>query len=186
MKENLDLIWTFIRIGASTFGGGYAMVPVLDRELIRGKGWTTMDEIMDYYTIAQVTPGLIAINVSTFIGYRRKGIPGGILATAGFVIPGITLMTIISIFISRFADYEVVQHAFAGIRVAGGALILDTILRLVKGFYKDYKSLVIFILAFAFSAILGQSPVYIILGASILGWLLYRPKKQREKSGGQG
>ena len=175
MKDYIDLFWTFIKIGASTFGGGFALVPVLDRELIRGKGWITMDEVMDYYTIAQVTPGLIAINVSTFVGYKRKGVFGGIAATIGFVIPGITLMTIISIFIGRFTGYKIVQHAFAGIRIAVGALILDTMLKLVKGFYKDLKSIAIFVLAFALSALLGQSPVYIILGAGLLGWLVYKP-----------
>ena len=184
MKDYLELIWTFIKIGALTFGGGYAMVPVLERELIRGKGWTTMDEIMDYYTIAQVTPGLIAINVSTFIGYKRKGLPGGITATIGFILPGVILMTIISVFISRFAEYAAVQHIFAGIRVAVGALILNTILRLIKGFFADFKSVAIFAAAFALSALLKQSPVYIILGAGLLGWLLYKPKNPKENSGG--
>jgi chromate transporter len=177
MKEYLDLIWTFIKIGATTFGGGYAMVPVLDRELIRGKGWITMEEVMDYYTIAQITPGIVAVNVSTFVGYKRKGFPGGVIATAGFILPGITLMIIISLFISRFAEYPVVQHAFAGIRVAVGALIVNTVLKLVQGFFKDLKSVAIFVMAFALSALLGTSPVYVILGAGLLGWLLYRPKK---------
>ncbi|MCL1927644.1 MAG: chromate transporter [Treponema sp.] len=184
MKEYLELIWTFIRIGAVTFGGGYAIVPVLEKELIHGKCWITMDEVMDYYTIAQITPGLIAINISTFIGYKRKGLPGGIAATIGFIIPGVTLMTIISVFIGRFAEFETVQHAFAGIRVAVGALILNTILRLIKGFFNDSKSIAIFIIAFALSAILGQSPVFIILGAGFLGWLLYMPKKQKEQDNG--
>ncbi|MCL1812456.1 MAG: chromate transporter [Treponema sp.] len=184
MKEYLDLFWTFIRIGAVTFGGGYAMVPVLERELIRGKGWITMDDVLDYYTIAQVTPGLIAINVSTFVGYKRKGLPGGIAATIGFIIPGVTLMTIISVFISRFAEFETVQHVFAGIRVAVGALILNTIFRMIKGFFKDIKSVAIFAVAFALSALMGQSPVYIILGAGFLGWLLYMPKNHKEQSNG--
>ena len=177
MKEYLDLVWTFIKIGASTFGGGYAMVPVLDRELIRGKGWITMDEVMDYYTVAQVTPGIIAVNISTFVGYKRKGLAGGVIATLGFILPGVILMTIVSLFISRFAEYSVVQHAFAGIRVAVGALIVDTVLRLVKGFYKNAKSVAIFIIVFALSALLGTSPMYVILGAGLLGWLLYRPKQ---------
>ena len=183
MKEYFELIWTFIKIGVSAFGGGYAMVPILDRELIRGKGWITMDEVMEYYTVAQITPGIIAVNVSTFVGYKRKGIIGGIAATLGFILPGVTLMTIVSLFISRFAEYPVVQHAFAGIRVAVGALIVETVIRLVKGFYKDAKSLAIFILVFALSAILGASPMYVILGAGLLGWLLYRPKKSSGKDG---
>jgi chromate transporter len=196
MNEYLDLFWTFLKIGASTFGGGYAMIPVLDRELIRGKGWITMDEVMDYYTIAQITPGIVAVNVSTFVGYKRKGIPGGILATAGFILPGVTLMAIISLFISRFAGFPAVQHAFTGIRVAVGALILNTIVKLVKGFFRGDASsgavrarimsaisVVIFIAAFAISALLDISPVYVVLGAGLLGWLLFRKPQSLKNSG---
>jgi len=179
MKEYLDLIWTFIKIGASTFGGGYAMIPVLDRELIRGKGWITMEEVMDYYTIAQVTPGIVAVNVSTFVGYKRKGIPGGTIATLSFILPGVTFMTIISLFISRFAEYPAVLHAFAGIRVAVGALIVNTVIKLIKGFFNNGKSVIIFIAAFAFSALRIASPVYVVLGAGFLGWLLFRPKASK-------
>ena len=185
MKEYIDLFWTFLKIGAVSFGGGYAMVPVLERELIKGKGWVTMEEVMDYYTIAQVTPGIVAINVSTFIGNKRKGFLGGIISTIGFIIPGITLITIISFFISRFAENKIVHHAFAGIRVAVGALILNTVFRIFKGFYKELKSTALFIIAFAVSAFFKQSPVYTVLGAGILGWLLYSPKKPKEQSDGK-
>jgi chromate transporter len=140
LKSWLDLIWTFIKIGVSTFGGGYAMVPVLERELIRKKGWLTMEEVLDYYTIAQVTPGIIAVNISTFVGYKRRGIAGGILATAAFILPGILFMTVISLFISRFAEYPGVKHAFAGIRVAVGALVLDTVRKLVMELFKKEKA----------------------------------------------
>ena len=184
MKTYLELIWTFIKIGASTFGGGYAMVPVLDRELVRGRGWITMDEVMDYYTIAQVTPGIIAVNVSTFVGYRRGGILGGILATVSFILPGVTLMALVSLFVGRFAAYPVVQHAFAGIRIAVGALILDTVIKLLQGFYKKALSLAIFAAAFALSAVLGASPVYVVLGAGLLGWLAWVMKGGRD--GGSG
>ena len=177
MKEYPELIWTFIKIGASTFGGGYAMIPVLDRELIRGKGWITMDEVMDYYTIAQITPGVIAVNISTFVGHKRKGLPGAVLATISFILPGVTLMTIVSLFISGFAEYPAVQHAFAGIRVAVGALIVDTTLKLIRGFFKNAKSVAIFAIAFALPALLGVSPMYVVMGAGFLGWLLYRPKR---------
>jgi chromate transporter len=204
MKKSLELIFTFIKIGASTFGGGYAMVPVLDRELIKKKGWLTMDEVMDYYTIAQVTPGIIAINVSTFVGCKRMGALGGILATVAFMLPGVILMTAVSLFLSRFAEYETVRHAFAGIRVAVGALVLDTVWKLVKGlFAKSDKQidklrriapLVIAVAAFALSAVLSASPVFIILGAGVAGFLLWGPfgknkaaaeKTAAEKGGGE-
>ena len=184
MKEYIELIWTFIKIGASTFGGGYAMIPVLDRELIRGKGWITMEEVMDYYTIAQVTPGIVAINVSTFVGYKRKGIPGGILATLGFILPGTILMIIASLFLSRFAEYPFVQHAFAGIRVAVGVLILNTVIRLAKVFFKSPKSVVVFAAAFILAVLQFVSPVYVVLGAGFLGWLFYRPRNLPKQNGG--
>jgi chromate transporter len=184
MKEYVDLFLTFMKIGISTFGGGYAMVPVLDRELIKKRNWITMDEVMDYYTIAQVTPGIIAVNVSTFVGYKRKGFFGGVLATVGFIIPGVALMLIISVFVKRFAEYDVVQHAFTGIRVAVGALILDTVLKLFKGIFKNMSAVIIFIIAFVLSAIFSASPVFIILGAGIAGFLLYRPKKPRPENSG--
>ena len=161
------------------------MVPVLERELIRGKGWITMEEVMDYYTIAQVTPGIVAINISTFIGNKQKGFLGGIISTIGFIIPGITLITIISFFISRFAENKMVHHAFAGIRIAVGALILNTVFRLFKDFFKELLSTIFFIAAFAASAFFKQSPVYIILGAGLLGWMFYRPKKQKEQNSGE-
>jgi chromate transporter len=177
MQAYLDLIWTFIRIGAMTFGGGYAMVPVVERELIKRKGWVTMDEVLDYYTIAQITPGIIAVNLSTFIGYKQKGPLGGVLSTIAFLLPGLTFMVIISIFIKQFAEYPAVQHAFTGIRVAVGALILDTVIKLLKGLFKDRKAILIFALSFAIEAVLSASPVLIILGAGLAGLLIYRPEK---------
>jgi chromate transporter len=136
MKGLVEVFFTFLKMGCLTFGGGYAMMPVLEREVINKKGWITMDEAMDYYTIAQVTPGIIAVNVSTFVGYKRKGGLGGILATIGFVLPGVALVTVVALCLTRFADYPAVKHAFAGIRVAVAALILDTVIKLCKGLFK--------------------------------------------------
>jgi chromate transporter len=178
MKEYIELVWIFLKIGASSFGGGYAIVPVLKRELVDDRGWLKMEDIADYYTFAQVTPGIIAVNVSTFVGYRRKGCLGGILATLAFVIPGITFVTIISLFISGFAEYPAVRHAFAGIRIAVGALVLNTVLSLVKGFYKDAKGLAVFAIIFALSVALAASPVYLVAGAGFLGYLLYWRRKR--------
>jgi chromate transporter len=184
MKTWLDLIWTFIKIGASTFGGGYAMIPVLERELIKKKGWITMEEVMDYFTIAQVTPGIIAINVSTFVGYKRKGPAGGITATLAFLVPGLVLMTAVSLCISRFASYPAVQHAFTGIRVAVGALVLDTVWKLGRALFKQdaassgIRKLVpalIAAAAFVLSAVFSASPALIVTGAGAAGFLLWRP-----------
>jgi chromate transporter len=180
VKEYLELIWTFIKIGCMTFGGGYAMFPVLEREIIRKKNWVTMDEVMDYYTIAQITPGIIAVNTATFVGCKRKGPPGGLAATVSFLVPGFLVMIIISVFIKRFAEYTVVQHAFAGIRVAVCALIIDTLLKLIKGLFKDAVSVVIFIVGFCLQAVLSASPVLVVAGAGILGFFIYGLKKNPE------
>jgi chromate transporter len=177
MKEYLDLALTFVRIGCMTFGGGYAMIPVLEREIIGRKGWITMNEVMDYYTIAQVTPGVIAINTATFIGCKRKGPLGGIIATLSFLAPGVFLMIIVSIFIRRFAEYPIVRHAFAGIRVGVGALIVDTVLKLLKSSLRDRWSVVLFVLGFGLSSVLSASPVLVIAGAGTAGFFLYGMKK---------
>jgi chromate transporter len=177
LKSYLSVFLAFLKLGVITFGGGYAMIPVVDRELIKKRGWVTMDEVMDYYTIAQITPGIIAINLSTFVGYKQKGPLGGILATIGFIIPGVTLITALALFLSNFADIPTVQHAFAGIRIAVGALILDTVIKMVKGVFKDIKALLIYLIAFALSAIWNASPMLIVLGAGLVGLAIYRPKK---------
>jgi chromate transporter len=154
---------------------------VVERELIKKKGWTTMDEVMNYYTIAQVTPGIIAVNLSTFIGYKQKGPLGGALATIGFVLPGVVFITIIAICLSNFADLPVVQHAFTGIRVAVGALILDTVIKMVKGVFKNWKSLVIYIIAFVLSFVWSVSPVLLVIAAGLVGLLVFRPKRGEGK-----
>ena len=184
MKEYLEILFAFLKIGLFTFGGGYAMVPIVERELINKRGWTTMDEVMDYYTIAQITPGLIGVNLSTFVGYKKKGVLGGILATLGFVLPGSTLILVAALFISNFAEIPVVQHAFTGIRIAVGALILDTVIKMVKGVFKDIKALVIYIIVFVISVLpsgivpaLIKSPVSLVLISGLVGLFIYRPKK---------
>jgi chromate transporter len=183
LKAYAEVLWTFIKIGAMTFGGGYAMVPVVERELIKRKGWTTLDEVMDYYTIAQITPGLIAVNLSTFIGYKRKGPLGGILGTLGFLLPGFTCMIIISLFVKQFAEYPAVRHAFAGIRVAVGALILDTVIKLLKGVFRDKSAIIIFVLSLTVEVVFSASPALIILGAGLAGLFLYRPEKSPPPAG---
>jgi chromate transporter len=183
LKETLDLIWAFIVIGATTFGGGYSMLPVLERELINKRGWVDMDEVIDYFTIAQITPGIIAVNVATFVGYKRRGLAGGIAATLGLILPGICLMMLISLFVRRFAEYEIVRRAFTGIRVAVGALILNTVIGIAKGFFRNCKLVIIFIIAFVLSAVFSASPVLIILGAGLAGIFLFPLRLSAEYSG---
>jgi len=176
VREFFELFWAFIVVGATTFGGGYAAVPVLEREMIKKRGWLTMDEVLDYYTIAQITPGIILVNIATFVGCKRKGIPGGVIATVSLVLPGVCLMLLISLFIKRFAEYAIVQRAFSGIRLAVCAIILDTTIKLFKGFWKDHKAVIISVIVFVLSAVFSVSPVFVIPVAGLAGFLLYSPR----------
>lgn len=178
MKDYIDLVCTFARIGAFTFGGGYAMLPLIEREVVVKKGWATMDEVVDYFAIGQCTPGIIAVNTATFIGYKRKGIPGGILATFGLVLPSFVIISIIAAGLENFADAPAVRHAFAGIRVAVGALILDSVIKLAKGAIKDRKGIILCAAALVASAAFDASPILVVVAAALAGFLLYRPKKE--------
>jgi chromate transporter len=174
LKDYAELLATFFKIGALCFGGGYAIIPVVERELIKKKGWIDLDEVMHYYAIAQVTPGVIAVNLSTFVGYKRKGPLGGVFATIGFMLPGLVLVTLVAVCLSSFADLPVALHAFAGIRVAVGALILDTAIKLVKGALKNWKSLVIYGVVFALSFVWKVSPALLVVAAGTAGLLVFR------------
>ena len=137
MNIYLDLFLTFAKMGACTFGGGYAMLPILQREVVEKKGWATDEELTDYYAVGQCTPGIIAVNTATFIGFKYKGVLGGILATLGVVFPSIVIITVIAAFLSQFDQYPVVQHALVGINAAVVALIASSALKLGKNNLKD-------------------------------------------------
>jgi chromate transporter len=184
LKNYLELLVVFLKMGVLTFGGGYAMIPVVERELVNKRGWVSMDEVMDYYTVAQITPGIIAVNLSTFVGCKREGLLGGLLATLGFVLPGVSFVTAAAVFLANFADLPVVKHAFTGVRVAVCALILDTVIKLVKTAFRDKKAAVIYAAAFALSVVLGASPVLLVAASGLLGLLLFRQKPAPENREG--
>jgi len=144
MNLYLDLFLTFARVGVCTFGGGYAMLPILQREVVEKKGWVTEEELTDYFAIGQCTPGVIAVNTGTFIGQKLKGIPGGILATLGVVFPSLVIIMILAAFIQNFAHLPVVIHAFAGVRACICALILSSVIKLAKKSLVDLPSILIF------------------------------------------
>ena len=171
MKELFDLFWTFCKIGALTFGGGYAMLPLIQREIVENKKWSTEKEILDYYAVGQCTPGVIAVNTATFIGYKLRGIIGGIVATLGVIFPSIVIILLIATFLQNFADLAIVQSAFAGIRVAVVALIITTVVKLIKSSIKDYLGVIIAIIAFVISAFIGLSPVYVVIAAALTGFI---------------
>lgn len=184
MNELLDLYITFVRIGCVNFGGGYAMLPLLERELVDKRHWTTMDDLRDYFSIGQCTPGIIALNVSTFIGEKKAGVVGALCATVGFLTGPITIILIIAAFLSNFADLEFVQHAFAGIRVCVCVLILQAILRLWKKSVVDALSLVLYLVIFllhAFGKYIGiripAALLVILAGAAGILISTYRAKK---------
>lgn len=177
MNEYLDLYTTFVRIGCVTFGGGYAMLPILERELVDKKHWTTMDDLRDYFSIGQCTPGIIALNVSTFIGEKKKGVPGALLATTGFLTGPIIIILIIASFLTNFAEQPIVQHAFAGIRVCVCVLIVQAVLRLWKKSIVDGFTLFLYLVIFVLNAFSGILPVRIpaavlVIIAGVVGVLM--------------
>lgn len=174
VKEMLDLFLTFARIGGLTFGGGYAMLPMLQKEVVENRGWATEEELADYYAIGQCTPGIIAINTATFVGYRQFGVVGGIVATLGVVFPSLVIITIIAAFISNFADLPLVQHAFAGIRVCVCVLILNAVLKLRKNSVIDKPTSALFFAVFLLSVFTPLSPVVFVILAGLAGILLKR------------
>ena len=153
MKDLLELYWAYLKIGCVNFGGGYAMLPLLERELVTKRGWTTMEELRDYFAIGQCTPGVIALNVSTFIGQKRKGVAGAIAAMLGFLTAPLAIILVIAAFLRNFAELEVVQHAFAGIRVCVCVLILQAVLRLWKSSVVDVFTMVLYAVILALSAV---------------------------------
>ncbi len=167
----LDLYCTFFRIGLFTFGGGYAMLPMLQREIVEKKGWATEEELLDYFAVGQCTPGIIALNTATFVGYSKKGLAGSVMATLGILSPSLVIITIIAAVLSNFADFPVVQNAFAGIRVAVCVLILNSVVKLYKKAVVDKLTLAIFVVVAVGAAILSGkvSPVVFILAAGIAG-----------------
>ena len=172
MKTLLQLFFIFARVGGFTFGGGYAMLPMLQKEVVDSKGWATYEELIDYYAIGQCTPGVIAVNVATFVGYKTKGIIGGIVATLGMVTPSLIIVGIIAAVLHGFQDYEVVQWAFSGIRAAVVALIISAIWKIAKKSLVDIFAVAIFLIVAFVSFFTDLSPIVFVIAAAVCGLLL--------------
>ena len=182
MNKVLDLYWTFLKIGAVNFGGGYAMLPLLQRELTENRHWIEDEKLTDYYAVGQCTPGPIAMNVSTFIGHDIAGVPGALAATMGFITVPFVIIIIISAFLQNFATYPLVQHAFAGIRVCVCVLIFQAVQKLWKGAIKEKKSLVLYVCILfltLFSGKFGFSipKAVLVVAAGIVGVVFFKSKK---------
>ncbi len=194
MRELWDMFLAFARIGGLTFGGGYAMLPMLQREVVEKHHWATEEELADYYAIGQCTPGVIAVNTATFIGYRQAGVIGGIFATLGVVFPSVVIITVIAAFLTNFADLLAIRYAFEGIRVCVCVLIFNAVQKLWKKSVIDQPTTAIFLLVFLVSAGLavGQSfypdlfsvsPIVYVVIAGVAGVVLHggNGKKEVEK-----
>ncbi len=177
LKELLEYFLIFAKVGVMTFGGGYAMLPILQREVVENKGWAAEEELADYYAIGQCTPGVIAVNVATFIGYKKKGVAGAVAATAGVVFPSVVIITVLASAISAFADYPVVQHAFAGIRVCVAVLVFNAVVKLWKKAVVDKATLLIFLAVFLGSVFTEIPVMLFVLVAGALGLALSRCRK---------
>ena len=170
----LKLFAAFARVGVLTFGGGYAMIPMLEREIVERRGWATSEELMDYYAVGQCTPGVIAVNTATFIGYKIAGNIGGVMATLGVVFPSFVIITVIAGIIQNFADIPAVRSAFAAIRVCVCVLIFNSVLKLWKGAVKDKAALVLCLLVLVLSMFFNISPIVFVVFCAAAGILFTR------------
>ena len=169
MNIYLDLFLTFARVGVCTFGGGYAMLPILQREVVDSKGWATEEQLADYYAIGQCTPGIIAVNTATFVGRTQRGTAGGVIATLGVVFPSVVIILLIAAFLQNFAHLPVVIHAFAGVRACVCALILTSVLKLRKTTVVDLPTALIFAAVFLLAAVgnFASFPAETLWGAAL-------------------
>ncbi len=172
MNKYLDLFLTFARIGGLTFGGGYAMLPMLQKEVVEKRGWATEEELMDYYALGQCTPGIIAVNTATFVGQNTAGNLGGIVATLGVVFPSLIIITIIAMFLQNFANLPIVQNAFAGIRVCVCVLVFNAVVKLWKKAVVDKKTLIIFMIVLIGSFAFDIAPTIFVIFAAVAGIIL--------------
>ena len=190
-KDLLSLFLAFFKIGSVTFGGGLAMLPILERELVERKKWTTSEELLDYYAISQSTPGVIAVNVATFVGYKRRGVAGGIAATLGVVAPSIIIITLIALFISNFESIGWVQRALKGINVVVAALLTYSVFNLSKKTVKKWWHALFLLGSFSLIYFLKVKSFWIIIISASCGILIgliqmrLVKNKAEKKAGGE-
>ena len=178
MKILIELFTSFMRIGGFTFGGGYAMLPLIQKEIVDRRGWASEEEVLDYFTIGQITPGIIAVNTATFIGYKKAGILGGMVATLGVIFPSIVIIS--AAFLTNFADLPVVIHAFNGIRACVCVLILVAVYNMGKKSVKDVFTALIFIATAVLAILKVTSPVILVIAAGLIGVIFQVIKAKRQ------
>ncbi|MET0017762.1 chromate transporter [Oscillibacter sp.] len=179
MKKYWELFITFAKIGVMTFGGGMAMLPILQREVMENKHWANEEELTDYFAIGQCTPGIIAVNTATFVGQKLYGVLGGVVATIGVVFPSLIIISILAGLINNFSDLVWVRNAFAGIQVCVCILILNAVVKLLKKSVVDKRTLVIFLLVLAGGCALNVSPVVFVVLSALAGIVLKQLEVKR-------
>lgn len=172
MRELFELYAAFFRIGGLTFGGGLTMLPMLKHELVEKKKWILEDELLDYYAIGQCTPGIIAVNVATFIGYKKKGIVGAIFSTLGMISPSLIIVSIIAVFLQQFIENQIVAHAVAGIKIVVCALMLRTVITMGKKTIKSILGGVLCVIVFLLAMFTQVPSVLLVIVAGLIGILL--------------
>ncbi len=168
-RDLWTLFYTFFKIGAFTFGGGYAMIPIFEREFVHDRDWITSEDMLNYVAISQSTPGVIAVNMATFIGYRRRGFWGSLVATLGVIIPSIIVISIIAAFISNFNEYIYVQKALKGINIAVAVILVSAVLNLSKKSIVDVIGFFLALIAFLAVVLFKVNSIWLIIFALIVG-----------------
>lgn len=178
MKKLLELYCTFFRIGSLTFGGGMAMLPMLKREIVEKYGWATEEELLDIYAISQCTPGVIAVNTSTYIGYQQGKLVGSIFATLGMISPSLIIITLIASILKEFMALPIVLHALAGIRITVCALMLNTVFSLMKSGIKDKLGVLLFLFGFLLATFTPIPTILLVVCAAVIG-IFVKLRKER-------
>ncbi len=184
MKLLLDLFLTFSKIGLFTFGGGYAMIPLIENVCVTKKEWITHEEMMEITVVAESTPGPIAINCATYVGSKKKGFWGTVMATLGVTLPSFFIILMISFFIDRFLEIKWVASAFKGIKIAVGLLILDAAIKMIVKMKKEALSIIILSAAFAAMMLINIfalriSTIVLMLAAALAGLSVYLIKRHK-------
>lgn len=184
-NQKLKLLWqlfsSFFKIGLFTFGGGMAMIPFIQKETVEKHHWIEEKDILEILAISESTPGPIAVNTATFIGYQKAGVLGSVAATLGVTLPSFIIISAISLFLKQFMDIEAVKYAFAGIRAGVIALVIKALIKLYKSCPKNLISYIIIALAFI-AAVLGANVIIIIICAGLIGMAtVILAKKEGEK-----
>lgn len=170
----LELYTAFFKVGLFTFGGGLAMLPIIEREVVDSKKWATYEELLDYYAVSQSTPGIIMVNVSTFIGYKERGLIGGIISTLGVVSPSLIIITLIASLIENFASISYVQSALKGIAAGISAIMISSLIKLGKSSIKDILGVVLCINGFVISYFTKISIIYVVVFGIAVGIIKYK------------